>query len=130
MDGRGEEAAFPHVVQCFAGGLAEALIDPHVRNPDRLQEDLDEARRFAAAAVCGVSRKRSGRKEVTARAQLEKQDELNALGDAALAAAQSLVRRHRLAIMKVAKLLRERTQLSAAEVTAIVRECPLDADSR
>ena len=73
MDGKGEAATFPHVVRCFAGGLAEALIDPHVRNADRLQEDLDEARRFAAAAVCGISRKRSGRMEVTARAQREKQ---------------------------------------------------------
>jgi hypothetical protein len=25
--GKGEEAVFPHLIQCFAGGLAESLID-------------------------------------------------------------------------------------------------------
>jgi len=127
IDGQGEEAAFPHLIQCFAGGFAESLIDGELRDSDRLQADVDEARRFAASAVCGISKTVNWRMEVTAKAQRQKKRKLELLERAAMAASSSLVKRHRSAITRVADMLRERTDLSAVEVAAVVRQYPPEA---
>src|SRR5262245_13380500 len=82
-------------------GSPNRLSTVKCEKADRLAQDFGEVERLAAAAVCGIAKTADGRMEVTAEAQRRKSRELIMLRDAALAAAEALVKGHRSAITNV-----------------------------
>jgi hypothetical protein len=124
VDGKGEGAAMPHMIQCFTGPFAEALVNDRMREYSPWSGDKEQARTCAAVAVCGLVETGKGYAEVPVERMQQHKARLDALVSAAAKAASKLVNENTSAIAAVAEALFERKELTGDEVVEIMRGLP------
>jgi hypothetical protein len=123
--GKGEEAAMPHLIGMLAGPIAEGRINPLMAHCTADQVDRQDAVRVATVAVCKSIPHGPGSFEITPEEQARNRGRILKLLNSAEEAAKAFVDEHWDAIARVAKELQEKTELTRAEVAAIVIPAPV-----
>lgn len=118
--GKGEKAVMPSLIVALAGGIAESIVNPHIEASVGRNQDLREAYEMAGVMCHAIDR--GAGMEITAEEMKRNKPRLDALHKSAILAAAEIVDKNYPAIEKVAKLLRERQELSGDDVADIVSD--------
>jgi hypothetical protein len=120
----GEEAAFPFMVQTFAGPLAEAKVNPFALDFGSHLDDLRGAHKIAVVALCQSVEIENHQRKIEPAEVAKKQPQITALMAKASDEAGRLVELHMPAITETASALQQRKFLRGDKVAAIVSSNP------